>query len=342
MTEDQPAGEGALGALFGEFLGSRTTRKMSPHTIAAYRRDLLEIARLVRLPGEPPHGDGDAGGEAPAVARMVPADLTARAMRGAFAVFAGPRSAASVCRAWSTWNQFFNFLVADGVVGGNPMPAVDRPRAPRRSPKPLQGETTPEALLEAIADDERTSAAAWPERDLAVIVVALCAGLRSAEILGLTVASVAGRAGERRVHVVGKGGKPRTVPIEPELDAVLRAYLDSRRARFGGHSVRPDTPLFVDRHGEPLQRGGLQYLVRSAYRRAGVSDRVPRGALVHALRHTFATRLAEDGASASEIMRLLGHASLTTSQNYIDATAREQRMAIKASRTNRALRQIVG
>src|SRR5262249_53911688 len=156
------------GALFEEFLGSRTTRKMSPHTIAAYRRDLLEIARLIHPPTE--------GDNLPA-----PADLTARTMRGAFASFAGPRSAASVCRAWSTWNQFFNFLVADGVVAGNPMPAVDRPRAPRRSPKPLQGETTPEALLEAVATDERTSVAAWPERDLAVIVVALCAGLRSAE-----------------------------------------------------------------------------------------------------------------------------------------------------------------
>jgi integrase len=62
---------------------------------------------------------------------------------------------------------------------------------------------------------------------------------------------------------------------------------------------------------------------------------------VHALRHTFATRLAEDGASAVEIMRLLGHASLTTSQNYIDATAREQRAAVRANRTHQALRALL-
>ena len=55
------------------------------------------------------------------------------------------------------------------------------------------------------------------------------------------------------------------------------------------------------------------------------------------LRHTFATRLAEDGANASEIMRLLGHASLTTSQNYIEVTAAQERAAVRANRTNRAL-----
>jgi integrase/recombinase XerC len=64
---------------------------------------------------------------------------------------------------------------------------------------------------------------------------------------------------------------------------------------------------------------------------------VPRGAQLHALRHTFATRLAEDGANASEIMRLLGHGSLTTSQNYIEVTAAQQRAAVRANRTNRAL-----
>jgi site-specific recombinase XerD len=69
---------------------------------------------------------------------------------------------------------------------------------------------------------------------------------------------------------------------------------------------------------------------------------VPRGALVHALRHTFATRLAEDGATATEIQRLLGHASLNTSQGYIDATAQEQRAAAKANRTYQTVERLTG
>jgi len=164
--------------------------------------------------------------------------------------------------------------------------------------------------------------------------------LRSAELLDLRLDSLAGRPGERRLHVLGKGGRDRSVPIEPPLEAVLEAYLASRRARFGHRRLARRAALFVDTRGEPLQRGGLQYLVGTTLRWAGLNDRRARGALVHALRHTFATRLAEDGATATEIMNLLGHASLTTSQAYIDATAREQREAARANRTYRALAQL--
>jgi site-specific recombinase XerD len=313
--------------LIEEFLVARATRKPSPHTLQAYRRDLLAIVRLV---AEAP--------DAPLPLAELPINaFTARTLRGAFARFATPRAAASVYRAWSSWNSFFTFLVADGIVAGNPMSAVDRPSPPAPLPKPLRGEDTPEQLLTAVARDDQRQRHPWPERDLAVLALALCAGLRLSELLALQVGSIAGRPGERRVHVAGKGGRPRVVPIEPELDGVLANYLDSRRRRFGARTVRPESVLLVDRHGEPLRRGGLQYLVDSCYRRAGITERVPQGARLHALRHTFATRLAEDGASASEIMWLLGHASLASSQHYIDVTAGQQRAAVRANRTNRAL-----
>ncbi|GIE98781.1 hypothetical protein Ari01nite_62460 [Paractinoplanes rishiriensis] len=218
------------------------------------------------------------------------------------------------------------------------MSAVDKPRLPAHSPKPLRGEDTPEQLLERVSQVDDRQRDPWPERDVAVLALALCAGLRLSELLALRIGSVLGRPGERRVEVAGKGGRPRTVPIEPELDRVVERYLDSRRVRFG--RAEAASLLLVDRRGQPLRRGGLQYLVESCYRRAGIVDRVPRGAQLHALRHTFATRLAEDGANASEIMRLLGHASLTTSQGYIEVTAEQQRAAVRANRTNRALRDL--
>ncbi|MGC4763408.1 tyrosine-type recombinase/integrase [Micromonospora sp. DT46] len=317
--------------LVEEFLTARATRKPSPHTLEAYRRDLRAVAELAAEESTPPLP----------LDSLPVAALTARVMRAAFARFATPRAAASVHRAWSTWNSFFSFLVADGVVAGNPMPAVGRPRAPLPQPKPLRGADTPEQLLASVARQEGRQRDPWPERDLAVLALALCAGLRLSELLALRVGSLTGRAGERRVDVAGKGGRPRVVPIEPELDGVLAGYLDSRVRRFGSRTVRPDAPLLVDRQGEPLRRGGLQYLVESCYRRAGITDRVPRGARLHALRHTFATRLAEDGASAAEIMRLLGHASLASSQTYIEVTAGQQRAAVRSNRTNRALAGLV-
>jgi integrase/recombinase XerD len=91
-----------------------------------------------------------------------------------------------------------------------------------------------------------------------------------------------------------------------------------------------------------LRRGGLQYLVAQCYRYAGVHDRVSRGALVHTLRHEFATRLAENGASAHELKELLGHSSIATGQHYVESTARELRMAARSSPAYGVLESLLG
>ncbi|MEV2276902.1 tyrosine-type recombinase/integrase [Nocardiopsis sp. NPDC049922] len=322
------AGLGALEAV-ERYLVARRAAKPSPHTVAAYRRDLRGVLGCVARA----RGCG--------LDEVGLAELDAGVLRGAFAEFAGERAASSVVRAWSTWNGFFGFWVSERVVAGNPMSAVPRPRVRPSGPKPLMGEDTPERLLEALARGARRARDPWPERDLAVLALALLTGMRSAEMLALRVESVGGRAGERRIRVVGKGGGERVLPIEAPLEALLEAYLVSRRGRFGVE-VRGADPLLVDNRGQGLRRGGLQYLVRQCYRHAGVHDRVARGTLVHALRHTFATRLAEDGASVSEIMHLLGHASVASSQAYIEVTARAQREAAGSNRTYGVVRRLVG
>ncbi len=303
----------------------RRPLKDSVHTTAAYRRDLSIIAgHIARVHGASP--------------AMLQIDhLTVPVLREAFGAFADTHAKSSITRCWSTWNQFFNFLVSEDIRDGNPMAAIPKPRLPRRSPKALRGEDTPERLLQTAATTDTHTRHPWPERDVAVLATLLLTGVRSAELLGLQIESIAGRPGERRIAVVGKGGKSRSVPIEDSLYDVIQVYLASRRRRFPTPKPTGASPLFVDWAGKPLQRGGLQYLVRTALRRAGVSDRRPTGALVHAMRHTFATRLAEDGASASAIMELLGHASLASSQVYISATAVEQRDFAAANRTYRAL-----
>ncbi len=331
MSGERERSAGALGAerAVEEYLVARRAEKPSPHTVAAYRRDLLGVLGCAARA----RGGGREG--------LVLADLDAALMRRAFAEFAGERAPSSVVRAWSTWNGFFGFWVAEGVVEGNPMQAVRRPRARPGGPKPLMGEDTPERLLEALAAGCRRARDPWPERDMAVVALALLTGLRSAEMLGLRVESLSGRPGERRLRVVGKGGRERSLPIEAPLEALVEGYLRSREERFGVRLSGGDA-LLVDTRGRPLRRGGLQYLVQQCYKHAGVGDRVARGTLVHALRHTFATRLAEDGASVTEIMRLLGHSSITSSQSYIDVTASAQREAARSNRTYGVLRRLAG
>jgi integrase/recombinase XerC len=310
-----------------DFFLARRPRKDSPHTTLAYQRDLAAIRQLCAQRLDV------------AESELRLDQLTVAVLRVAFADYSESRAKTSISRAWSTWNQFLAFCVSDGRISGNPMSGVAKPRLPRRAPKPLRGEDTPERLLASVAS-RRDGRDPWPERDLAVLATLLLTGVRSAELLSLSANSLVGPPGDRRLHVVGKGGKSRSVPVEKPLEVVLDAYLASRQRRFPGTRISTAAPLFIDRRGGQLQRGGLQYLVKTNLRWAGLNDRRSTGALVHALRHTYATRLAEDGASASEIMALLGHVSITTSQAYIDATAREQRAAAGANRTYRVVREL--
>jgi len=315
-----------LPALFEEFEVARRSTRPSPHSERAARVDFTAIHALL---AEALGGDD-----------VALDDVTAKTLRRAFARFAQGHAAASIARAWSTWNQFFGFLVAEEQLGGNPMGAVARPKIRRRTPKPLQGDDAPEQLLRSTAAGTRPARWPWPERDLAFLATALLAGLRLSELLALNLGSLDGRPGQRRINVMGQGRKERTVPIEDPLQDLIDRYLDSRRQRFPGVKLTPRSPLFVDRRGDRLKRGGAYYLVEKSYEAAGLADRVPAGAMVHTLRHTFATRLAEDGASATEIQARLGHESLNPSQGYIDATANATRRAARANRTDRTLQQL--
>jgi integrase len=85
--------------------------------------------------------------------------------------------------------------------------------------------------------------------------------------------------------------------------------------------------LFVGRDGERITRGALQSRVIRAFRQAGPDAQPVRGALIHGLRHTYATELANADVSVYTLMRLLGHESMATSQRYVTAAARETRSA---------------
>ena len=140
------------------------------------------------------------------------------------------------------------------------------------------------------------------------------------------------------LRVRGKGNKERAVPIEPALIAVLNAYLVSRavrvpttaRRRAGGPELTRwlgDAPLFVGHDGHRITRGALQYRVLRAFKLAGPDAQRTPGALVHALRHTYATELANTNISVYTLMKLLGHESMATSQRYVLSAGSETKAA---------------
>ncbi|MDT5057311.1 MAG: integrase/recombinase XerC [Mycobacterium sp.] len=226
-------------------------------------------------------------------------------------------------------------------LAANPMPLVGRPKLAKPLPKALP-RTTIEALLETVADDQdSTRRTEWAERDLALILTGLLAGLRAEELRQADVGDIRTTDdGAAVIHVKGKGGKERAVPIEAELLAVIEAYLASRAIRFPGTAKRKTNPaasplslwparsaLFVGRDGERITRGTLQSRIKRAFKRAGPDAQPVPGALVHGLRHTYATELAGSEVSVYTLMKLLGHESMITSQRYVSAAGTETRSA---------------
>lgn len=310
---------------FTAFLHDRQTRKPSAHTMKAYRQDFVAIADLVT--------DSDP-------ASMNIADITKDSMRAAFAAYAQDHEAASIRRCWSTWNVLCTFLYTGEQLAANPMQLVGRPKLAKALPKALP-RTAVEALLETVAQDrDSTRQTDWAERDLAIILTALLAGLRAQELRGADVGDIRTTDdGAAVIHVRGKGGKERSIPIEAELLSVIQTYLDSRAVRFPESVKRGATarsglarwsarsPLFVGRDGERITQGTLQSRIKRAFKRAGPDAQPVPGALVHGLRHTYATELAASDVSVYTLMKLLGHESMTTSQRYVAAAGTETRSA---------------
>ncbi|HET6963839.1 MAG TPA: tyrosine-type recombinase/integrase [Acidimicrobiales bacterium] len=314
--------------------------KPSSATLAGYRRDVAGIAgRLAVLEGHvEPTADGLPPDDAAAAVKVE--DLNRQALVSAFASWAADHAAASVRRAHSAWSNFFDYLVAEGVVEGNPMAAVPKPKTPSSLPRSIRAPDAIRKLLAAAAEPDSRARYPWPARDLALVATFCVTGIREAEAAGLSMGALAGEPGARRMEVRGKGGKVRPVPIDPALDRVLDVYLSERVSRFPKDDLdHPSTPLFVDVRGRRMNVDQIRYLIEKLYVRAGIRAQVPAGALVHALRHTFATAALEAGADVVELQELLGHASLETTRRYLSATAQGLRHVIAAHPSQAALRQ---
>ncbi|MGI9023323.1 MAG: site-specific integrase [Acidimicrobiales bacterium] len=327
------------------FVEDLTIRKVSPRTLKAYRTDLAVVGALLGAHDGP----------------WTVSELSGPVLHKAFAAHAATHAPASVARARSTWSALFDLLVRQGDLTGNPIAAVPTPRVGGREPKPLAGwdRDTVAGLIEFVLTDRRPGRSVWPELDRVVVCLLLGTGLRASELLGLDLGSRETAQGDASVRVLGKGAKPRTVPTPPPLPELMDAYVASRHARFPYWKPALSHPLLVgppraaasgagaagtddgtDRRagGRRLTTGQLDYLLRQVLAAAGLAGRRPAGANAHAFRHTYGTLLAAEGTPVADLRGLMGHASLATTQGYIDSVARDRQAAAAANPALRHMR----
>ncbi|MCW8918268.1 MAG: tyrosine recombinase XerC, partial [Gammaproteobacteria bacterium] len=253
----------------------RDERRLSPHTLSAYRRDLEQLmaycegAGIGTWPELDPHA--------------VRTFVAWRHRQGV-----GGRT---LQRELSALRGLFGFLQREGVVVNNPGLDIPAPRSERRLPNALDVEQT--GHLVAIAGD-----APLVRRDRALLELIYSSGLRLAETLGLDLDSIDRH--DATVRVVGKGSKARVVPVGREALKALERWLQVRPQL----APPEERALFVSQRGNRLSARSVQQRLQEWGIRQGIASRVHP----HMLRHSFASHILESSGDLRAVQELLGHA----------------------------------
>ncbi len=254
-------------------------RRVSPHTLDGYRRDLEALVAWAARAGV----DVEAPGESD-----IRAFAAAEHRRGL--------APTSLQRRLSAVRGFYQWRLRNGHLAANPAAGVRAPKAPRRLPQVLDPDEA-KALVEVPTD------APLGLRDRAMLELFYSSGLRLAELCALRWRDL--QLDEGLVNVLGKGGRERIVPVGSFARRALRAWREESR---GGE----DAPVFPGRGGKPISARAVQIRMRQLAQRQGLFKRVHP----HLLRHSFASHVLESSGDLRGVQELLGHADIATTQIY--------------------------
>ncbi len=269
-------------------------RRASPHTLAAYRRDLTQFLHFLC----------EHMGATPSLALL--SKLTTADLRGFLAARRhGGTGSRSLLRQLSALRSFARYLERNHGMRITAFAGLRSPKLARSLPKAL-----PASAARALVDQKSRAGEEQPQwvlaRDAAVLLLLYGAGLRISEALSITRKD-APIGGHDQITILGKGGKQRSVPIIAPIQQAIECYLT-----LCPYPLASDGPLFLGAKGGPLSPRIIQLTVERLRGALGL----PETATPHALRHSFATHLLSRGGDLRTIQELLGHASLSTTQIY--------------------------
>lgn len=259
-------------------------RRLSPHTVAAYQRDLTNLVNLTA--GTP-------------LAQLEVSDI-----RGAIIKLRSRNlSASSVARQLSSWRGFYAFACRRLGYANNPCTGLRPPKAAKALPQIL----SPDACTQLLdGSSQMTADDALLARDHAMFELFYSSGLRLSELVGLDLHDLNLQTGE--AQVTGKGNKTRIVPVGQKALTAMAAWLPLRLPL-----ARADTAaVFVGQHGARLSPRSVQLRLNRWALRAGLNQHVHP----HMLRHAFATHVLQSSGDLRAVQEMLGHASISTTQVY--------------------------
>lgn len=270
-------------------------RRMSGHTVAAYRHDLLRLRTFC---------------DARKFTRWDTLDnaelRTFAATEHASGV--GPRS---IQRRLSAVRAFYEFMLREGHCARNPARDVRAPKTKKRLPTTLDADQTARLLEFRVCDS-------LSARDKAMMELFYSSGLRLSELVGLDIGAI--DLADRTVRVIGKGSKTRVLPVGRfAIDALQKWLIERAAIAEGAASARRAASAHSDQFAVFIGRSGRRLSVRAVQVRVGMwARRQGLGVHVHPhmLRHSFATHLLESSSNLRAVQELLGHADISTTQVY--------------------------
>ena len=213
-------------------------------------------------------------------------------------------SNATYSRSMSALRSFFKYLNESEIIDYNPINLFKGAKNERQLPDVLTFSQI-ERLL-AIFDLEDPVEL----RNRTIIETIYACGLRVSELTSLDISSL--NQDEMCLRVVGKGNKERIIPYYPRLRKLFKLYLSEYR----NHLNPLDDALFINQRGKRLSNRSVQNIIEEA----GIVADLKANVHPHALRHSFATHLLDNGADLRVVQELLGHENLSTTQIYTHLT----------------------
>ncbi len=211
----------------------------------------------------------------------------------------------STNRKISCIKNFYKYLKANKIIEKSNIDLVTSVKTIQKLPRPLEHET----ILNSIKEAEKLGKQKWEqERNKVLFIVMYGCGLRISEMLNLKIKDLPKQNQEQVVYIKGKGNKERLVPFPQYITDYILNYLNLIPI-----NLQPKDYIFVGKQGGKLSPRTVQNIVE----KVRIALFLDKSFTPHALRHSFATRLLEEGGDLKDIQQLLGHSSLSSTQRYV-------------------------
>ena len=229
----------------------------------------------------------------------------------------------TIARKVASIRTFYKFLFRERYIDSNPALSLSAPKRPKSLPKFL----TPEEVEQILNNVKIETPAGF--RNRVILELLWATGMRISELSNLNFGDL--NLDENEIRVFGKGAKERIVLVSERAKGYLVQYINSARKliapEYNTNEINDDTPLFINNTGYRLQNKTVRKVINEIVEKI----ELPKKVTPHVFRHSFATKLIENGADLRVVQELLGHAGISNTQIYTHISMKHMKDVYEAA-----------